>query len=108
MFKLGSIVNNIETKRREDIRLANHSKRHIKNTPYNHTPKKPKMLDKSTMTDNKTCSVQTDTSELEMIAKEIAVLEKFKKAQQERAAKAKIMNTFLGPPKAEIYDAEDE
>lgn len=108
MFKLGSIVNNIEAKRREDIRLANHSKRHIKNTPYNHTPKKPKMLDKSTMTDNKTNSVQTDTSELETIAKEIAVLEKFKKAQQERADKAKIMNSFLGPPKTELYDAEDE
>jgi hypothetical protein len=108
MFKLGSIVNDIETKRRQDIRLANHSNRRIKNTPSKHIPQKPIMLDKSTMTENKTKSIQTDTLELETIAKEISALEKFKKAQLERAAKAEIMNSFLGPPKAELYDVEDE
>ena len=108
MFKLGNIVNDIETKRRNDIRLANHSKKIINKPPVNRSVNRPKMIDKSTMTEVKTNSIGIDTKELETKAKELAVLEKFKKAQADRVAKAALMNSFLGKPKQELYDAEDE
>ena len=115
MFNLGNIVNEIETKRRVNLRLANHSKsNNIASNPklLSNRPKiinnRPKMVDKGTMTEITTRSIQTDTIELEKTVKELAVLEKFKKAQQERIDKAKLMNSFLGPPKSEIFEAEDE
>lgn len=122
MFNLGNIVNEIETKRRVNLRLANHSKSNniasnpklLSNRPkmVDNRPKiinnRPKMVDKGTMTEITTRSIQTDTIELEKKVKELAVLEKFKKAQQERIDKAKLMNSFLGPPKSEIFEAEDE
>ena len=109
MFSLGNIVGSIEDKRRQDIRLANHntisrsiSKPIIQNIP------RPKMVDKSTMTVVATSSVYCDTTELEARAKELAVLEKFKKSQEEKSAKAALMRAVLGTPKAEVHEADDE
>ena len=38
----------------------------------------------------------------------LAVLQKFKKAQEEKIAKTALMRAVLGAPKGETYDAEDE
>ena len=117
MFRLGNIVNSIEAKRHEDIRLANYNtatRTVIKKVPTKAsniqvtTTKKPIMIDKSTMTETETKSVYCDTTELENKAREIAVLEKFKKAQEEKIAKTALMRAVLGAPKGETYDAEDE
>lgn len=107
MFSLGTIVNNIEAKRRQDIRLANHNTltKPVSDRP---TAIKPKMVDKSTMTEVTTRSIQSDTTELENMVKEMAVLEKFKKAQAERLQKAALMTAVLGASNTETYDAEDE
>ena len=110
MFNLGNIVNDIETRRRNDIRIANYSKRTIpiKSSRVQAKINTPKMVDKSTMTEIKTKTISTDTKELENIAKERAILERFKKSQIERLEKAALMKSFLGTPKAELYEAEDE
>lgn len=117
MFRLGEIVNTIETKRQEDIKIANHNTATITVIKKNPTKisnikdtaaKKQIMIDKSTMTDIETKSVYCDTTELENRAREIAVLEKFKKTQEEKIAKAALMREVLGTPKGETYEAEDE
>ena len=108
MFNLGNIVNDIETHRRKDIRIANYSKRTIPIKSSRVKINTPKMVDKSTMTEIKTKAISTDTKDLENIAKEKAILERFKKAQIERLEKAALMKSFLGTPKAELYEAEDE
>jgi hypothetical protein len=51
--------------------------------------------------------VYCDTTELETQAKELAILEKFKKSQKKHA-KAEILRAVLGTPKAEVHDAYDE
>lgn len=117
MFRLGDIVNSIETKRQEDIKIANHNTTTItviKKVPtkifniHDTTAKKQIMIDKSTMTDIEMKSVYCDTTELENRVREIDVLEKFKKAQEEKFAKTTLMRKVLGTPKGETYDAEDE
>lgn len=105
MFRLG------------DIKIANHNAATItviKKVPtkisdiQDTATKKQIMIDKSTMTDIETKSVYCDTTELENRVREIAVLKKFKKAQEEKNAKTALMRKVLGTPKRETYDAEDE
>lgn len=116
MFKLGDIVNSIEAKRQEDIKLVNHNtitrtvikKVPIKASTQSRTIKKPAMIDKSTMTDTEMKSVYCDTTELENTARELVVLEKFKKLQEEKTTKTALMRAVLGTPKGETFDADDE
>lgn len=117
MFKLGNIINSIEAKRNEDIKLANHNtaiRTVIKNVPtkasivQSTAVKKPIMIDKSTMTETEMKSVYCDTIELENRAREIAILEKFKKIQEEKTTKTALMRKVLGTPKGNTFDAEDE
>ncbi len=74
-----------------------------------HNTSKPKMIDKSTMTEIQTTSVCCDTKELESINAELKALEVFKKQQEDRITQASLMSAYLGTSMQEVHeDVEDE
>ena len=102
MFSLSTIVSNIEIARKDDMRMANYQSNpnRVVNPPTLSKPlttinTKPKMIDKSTMTEIQTTSVYCDTKELETINNEMKALELFKKQQEEKITQAALMNAYL-------------